>query len=102
MCSALRSCFDVYLLVPSLRVGIRIFLLDLENARRPDRPVAPSTEVNVTCANVDVVRSAKAHRLNFANMITLDACSGFFDDRSVGDGQHYGAILIADPSHVFP
>ena len=102
MCSAFRSCFDVYLLVPSLRVGIRIFLLDLENACRPDRPVAPSTEVDVACANVDVVRSVEARRVKLTDVVSLNNRFSFFHGRSVGDGQHYRTILIADPPYVFP
>src|SRR6187401_1041135 len=101
MCSAFRSCFDVYLLVPSLRVGIRIFLLALENAGRPNGPMAPRSEVDVSSPNVDIARSKRTRLSNFPNVIPLDDRSGFFHSRSVGDGQHYWTILTADSSHVF-
>jgi len=93
----------VYLLVPSLRVGIRLFLLALENAGRPDWPVASRTEIDVTRSDVEVIRrSAEPRRLDLANIVALDDRSPFFDRSSAGDGQHYRAILIADPSYIFP
>lgn len=64
--------------------------------------MASRTKVDITCTDVDVIRSSEARCLNLVNAVPLDARFGFFDDRSVGDGQHYRAILIADPPHVFP
>ena len=58
------------------------------------------TEVDVSCSDVEIIRSLQARTSNLPDVVTLDYVLSFLDNRSVGDGQHYGTILTADSPHV--
>ena len=60
--------------------------------------MVPSTEVDVSRSNVDVIRYSK---FGLTHVVALDDRFGFGNRRSVGDGQHYRTVVAVQPLDIF-